>query len=117
MVQNVRDQTEIINSILSIEKSVIDHLHSENAKNTIHRITNRIYNRLMLIKGKQVWKISSCLNVMGGVWKDRKVKILPHPGFIEFDHIIKPKPVIMKHIPKSKDLNDLPGWSILIHSQ
>ena len=69
MVQNVRDQTEIMNSILSIEKSVIDHLHSENAKNTIHRITNRIYNQLILIKGKQVWKFSRCLNVMGGVWK------------------------------------------------
>ena len=70
-----------------------------------------------LIKGKQVWKFNSCLNVIESVWKDRKVIILPCPRFIEFDHIIKPKPVIMKHIPTSKDLNDLPGWSILIHSQ
>ena len=120
MVLNVRDQTKIMNSILSIKshkKSVIDSSHSENAKNTIHRITNRIYNQLILIKGKQVWKFSRCLNVMGGVWMNRKVKILPYFRFIEFDHIIKPKPVIMKHIPTSKDLNDLPGWSILIHSQ
>ena len=45
MVLNVRDQTKIMNSILSIKshkKSVIDSSHSENAKNTCQNIEQNI---------------------------------------------------------------------------